>query len=562
MKNYLTVTRLLVKTFMKRTGLTENKRLLVFALIGIAVVIGLIAYGTYSFAKIFYVCDAVADLQAFIFLVAFIAVLVLGTISIFTYIYFSKDNEFLLSLPVKPSVIYLAKLTVVYLQQLIISFVVIVPASIAIGISTLQLPPFYIISLLAMFIVPVMPLFLSSIIAIPIMRLTVCFKNKGAAGAIVMLVLFGLLMAGYLVVIFNFNTSIDIEFDETTTEIDIYLALIEPFRIMAMVIYPLLSLARVATLTPFWVNVLGVSMLIDAAIVIATVGVCGTLAYLISSAVYSKTALAQGENASGSKGKSKFAKSPVLKSLIKKEWKELIGNMSFAFQCLAGVIVTPIVSLLYVFIYAPTFSDFTDIDIFLWLIGFIVMHTICFNIAAMTAVTREGKTFSYSKTMPVPYKTQLKAKFILCYSIGAATAVLSVIANYIAIIVTTQVFSPTILVMSIINLIELLILHALVTVLSILHDVKKPKLDWSTPMEAVKKNMALILPTILCIVYGMIVGVLLLLGVIFLSYNFLGPFGFVCLCVSLLAVVELVLTIVFFNSMMKRADAFYNRIMF
>lgn len=139
-----------------------------------------------------------------------------------------------------------------------------------------------------------------------------------------------------------------------------------------------------------------------------------------------------------------------------------------------------------------------------WAIGFAMLTLLgsSINICAFTAVSREGKTFVYSKTIPVPYYTQMLAKILLSNIIGGITILLSVISFTI----TTIAYGIARPFLMILTFVFSLLLEMTLINIGVRRDLKKPKLNWVTPREAVKNNFSSLIPMLV----GMLASVLVL----------------------------------------------------
>ena len=101
------------------------------------------------------------------------------------------------------------------------------------------------------------------------------------------------------------------------------------------------------------------------------------------------------------------------------------------------------------------------------------------NAAPSTAFSREGEKFYYTKLLPVDYYTQTKAKSYVYMLIGVASSWLGTIAMAIlqfdlSFFLCSMVFLP--------------IFVFACTHFGMLIDIRRPKLKWTTPNEAVKHN--------------------------------------------------------------------------
>lgn len=565
MKSWARITRTLLSMFF-RTGKGEKKRrvsAVVVVLLGLlfAVMIG----AAFAFlSPVLAQAGLLAVAATLPMETAFVAVLVFGTMGVFSYIYYSRDNEFLLSLPVSPSTVYFAKLTVVYVQEFAVSAVFIAPALIVTGVMTAPPAVFWVMTVLALVLVPVCPLLLCSLIAVPLMRVASFFKNKGMMGAVLLILLFAAFMAAYMVLSMRMQgiggaptvgggaVSVD--------------EMLEPFIVVAHVLYPLYALARFGTLTPGLTEGVAASAAIDLCIFLGTIAVCGVLTVVISRAVYARSALRQTENSARTASGKDYVTGSALAALVKKEWRELSRNTSFAFQCLGGVVVSPVFGVLFPIIMGSSLSD-PSLDsvapnigfIMTWIIvSFLVqMMSTSMNVSAPTSVTREGVSFAYSKTIPVPYRTQALAKIVLSWIIGGVSVVLSVIAMSISVGVVMGKANAWFIVLT---LVYLLAYGALFVVMCVHRDLKRPKLNWTTAREAIKGNYATLVPMLLGMLFCVIGLAIEIVLVIMCAVTPLGSEGALYITLGVLAAACVGLTFVSYNSLMSHVDALYERL--
>lgn len=178
--------------------------------------------------------------------------------------------------------------------------------------------------------------------------------------------------------------------------------------------------------------------------------------------------------------------SPVA-SLFRREWKLLLRTPVYLLNCLSGIIVGPFMIIIIILTKdsggksLSIFINNPDYSFYIQLIGLAFMLYIAgMNIAASTAISREGSTFWISKMIPIPAKHQVLAKFLNGFSIAC-----------LGVIMTAVMFAIFILPVQSVLLITLLgfIGSVPLTAFSLMIDMAKPKLIWNNPQEAVKQNM-------------------------------------------------------------------------
>ena len=180
------------------------------ALLGIAVIIVLMSIMTHALAFLSALEGLHVKLLSTMLTCVQITVLILGFSGVTSNMFFSKDNEFLSSLPVRPEAVFSAKLTVVYLNDLIVGSVFLIPllvsyvVGVILGGATLPLYFYFMMPVVALTI-PVVPLAIISVLSFPMVKIVSYFKNK----AIVTLVLSVVMFLGFFAIYMVFVRYID-----------------------------------------------------------------------------------------------------------------------------------------------------------------------------------------------------------------------------------------------------------------------------------------------------------------------------------------------------------------
>lgn len=132
-----------------------------------------------------------------------LVVLFFGILTSMGYLYFSKDQKLLSTLPFEKGVVFAVKSTQAYLGELLINCIVFIPIAVAYGIICnvygYALPwTYYLVAVLAAFMTPAVPMLLITLLSLPIMRLVAIFKRRRVGNGIALAVLYLLFMVGYL----------------------------------------------------------------------------------------------------------------------------------------------------------------------------------------------------------------------------------------------------------------------------------------------------------------------------------------------------------------------------
>lgn len=201
MKNFLTLVKMNIKyTYFKfnfKTAKEKRKYIALIILLAVcfAAPIILITMSCREMVMIGIQNNMLHDILATLFFSSQIIVLIYGTISYINVVYFSKDNEFLLGLPVSQNAIFASKFIVVYLGELIFSAVFILPSTIITAVVCAEMgiavsAGFYLMIIPAMLLIPLVPVFLISIISFPLSLLVAKLRRNPVVASILSILVF------------------------------------------------------------------------------------------------------------------------------------------------------------------------------------------------------------------------------------------------------------------------------------------------------------------------------------------------------------------------------------
>ncbi|MDE6967734.1 MAG: hypothetical protein K2P12_03665, partial [Clostridia bacterium] len=153
--------------------------------------------------------DLIASTIASIMFASEVMVLFFGVKSVVSLLFFSQDNEFLMSLPATGLDIFLSKFVTIYLLHLGMALLIQLPIFITLGIgAAISNIGFYILAIVGGMLTPFVPLFVLIIFAIPLGYLISYFRKNNLIGTILVLLLFGGVFAGYYYLIFAMQNSL------------------------------------------------------------------------------------------------------------------------------------------------------------------------------------------------------------------------------------------------------------------------------------------------------------------------------------------------------------------
>ena len=424
-------------------------------------------------------------------------------------LYFTKDSEYLLPLPLKPYQIILARTNVMLISEYLIIFLVGCIPLIMYGILTGAGIVYYITMLLAVILVPILPVLLISIIVMGIMSFAKLTKNRNK---------FQLLATALLlVIVVALSISTSSMQDDLTNE-EMAQMLVEANGTIEMIkgYIPTVDYLIEALTT----NNL-VTTVIEVLKTIAITAISFVVYMLISQKIYFKGLVGNlfgGGTARTKKGikQKEYKNSKLYKSYVGKEFKSLARNPVFLMQCLIPAILIPIIMV--IITYTGISSDgmgFEQINQMVgqmptntFMIACIILGVIqfftMFIYIAITAVSRDGENAVFMKYIPVTLYKQYIYKII------------PNIIMYMVSIAITLGIAEYILHLPIITLILLFVVSTIMGVLQsivmIIIDLKRPKLNWDSEYAVAKQNLNLIFPMLFSMLnIGIMIGAVALL---------------------------------------------------
>jgi ABC-2 type transport system permease protein len=474
--------------------------LLIFpALLGVGFVLGITVMVS-EFAPLVNEHDLLVEFLTYAIFLSMFVVFVLAVIPTIIHLYLGKDTEFFASLPIGGSAVYFAKLAIVYIMQLLLAIVLMVPVFVTTG-AVLGLGPLYYTMMLAVILaMPALPLLAMSILAIPIMYMVSFFRNRGALTSIFLIVFIGAGYAVYFAVLASNSSSSTLPEGTPPTEVPDFDAELAAFLRstsgLLNVFAPLVALIRIAcgqNATLFGeMDTLNANIVNVCIFVVSLVVVC-IVVRIISGTIYMRGARAQLESQKiNLLIKSRDTNRSHFGALMYKEIKELLRTPSFAMNYLYMIVMSPIAVLFFAnhFVNLDSLTgavQYTQV-LDLVLIMFVLITGVGVNTGANTTISREGDKFYLLKILPVDYKTQVRAKLTVYHTISLITIVLSLVCF---VVVKGSYLT------ALAGFVFLLMYSRAYVRLAAIFDLSRPKLKWSTPRELLKNNSNVYIPMLL-----------------------------------------------------------------
>ena len=312
----------------------------------------------------------------------------------------TRDNDLLFSMPISKKTIVKARLTKMYIFQLLYNTLLILPAFIVYSFFEHPQIGFYLISLLMIILLPIIPTVIACCIGYLIKNVSVKFKAKKLMQTILTFVIFiGILGLSYnsnswMQELINNATSINDIITKIYYPIGAYINLIQKFELIILI------------------RLIGINIIILA------------LGIWIISPTYFKTISKSKEYSKSSKNKIiSFKQNSIFKALVIKELKKYFSSTVYVFNTLFGMVLLLIITIGLCINFDGAISMMTSGKISnaeiseIYSIAPKIFYAIVIMLSFMTSITSasisiEGKTFAISKSLPVKAKTVLASKIV------------------------------------------------------------------------------------------------------------------------------------------------------
>ena len=503
---------------------TNSKSMMILYAIVFLYLAGIVGFFSYNLVQGLIEIQQEEIFLGLILLAIGVFVLIQTIFSAISLLYYSKDNEYILPLPIKPSQIVMAKTNVLLITEYFIVAIIGLIPLIIYGILTTANIFYYITMIITLLTFPVVPVLISSLLVLIVMSFAKFTKNRNRFQIIATIILL------VVICVISFQTS-----DMEGSQEELIQMATKANGLVEMIrnTFPTLGMAIEALANNSILNLI--------ALVLVT-----AILYLIYIAVGQKLFLkgAVGSLSSGKRTKkainekTAFKKSSLAKTYIGKEFKTLIRNPIFFMQCVMPAILFPILVIVFTFAgmqtdqntsitdIAQMITNKTSIYLGMAILMFIQFFSMFIYISA-TAISRDGQNAVFMKYIPVPLIKQIDYKVM-------PNIIMTTIMGIISIGIAQYLFRIPILYLLLITIAAISI-GMLQSYLMIIVDLKKPKLEWNSEYAVVKQNMNLVWPMFLGLANITIIAVLsYVLGSFINSYIIIGLFIIIYLGLTML----------------------------
>lgn len=435
--------------------------------------------------------DRIAEYLSVFYFIAQAAILILGLFGILGTLYFSKDNMLLATLPVKKSAIFISKFLYCYFSELMISAAVVLVMITSFGVGCIvggaKLTAWYfVIEVISIFLVPVIPLLIISLLSIPMMYL-VSFIKKSRTASVVLNTLITVLFVGVCLIPAFMNIGMGEEGPDGTNQMLSMYGSMSSFTVFnAPLTRSMFLINPAANFFIYFGAMIGGFLLV----------------ILLSALTYPKImASALDGGASNKKKKTKKAEFKTLsfrKTYLKKEIKMLFSTPTLVANMILPVIMMPILIIL--FVSTGMFSGLAEegaVTTNFGVAGMILylgcLLSVAANPIAMMGFSMEGKNIFFLKTLPLSAKEMVKMKLRIADAIN-------LVLSFVIFIVFGAALPNHDFILSAIVAIVIFGFGVAFNRFGLYNDLKKPFLNWQNIQEINKNNKRSVKPMITCVI--------------------------------------------------------------
>ena len=424
-------------------------------------------------------------------------VLMFGLHAVISNVFISKDADKLLYLPVRVHTIFLAKLTVAYLNEVITTAIVVLIALLPFGIGAGASVGYYLMLIVAIVTIPILPLFVGCILSMPLSALISRLGKSSAVKTVLRIALYVVIMAAYIFALRSFGfiaddsdglNIVDNPMEYISNALDGFVAKLQTFTPYLHPNHMLIS----AMLAPSFLAWLGYFA--------ATVGECAALfaiIVLVSLPFYKWMITVSeheggGTSRKGTKEQFHASNSGVVKQLILTDFKRVARDSQLGFQSFAGIVMMPIIILIFYFALGQTTPDgesvlemLSQMPLYqaiapLVIMAYLTLLGVVANTLGVYPISRENRNVYMLKSLPVAFSKILLAKVLF------ATAVMLICDTLTCVLIVILLGVKWYYGLAMLVAMALLCFGAMC--ITTLLDLKNPKLGWSNFNQSLKNG--------------------------------------------------------------------------
>ena len=349
--------------------------------------------------------------------------LVFSTSNVIRTMFVSKENQLLLCLPAKFDHLYLSKLVILYLKELIFNVLYVLPIMLAFGVCGVGVPwTYYIVIILLFPIFPLATLGIASLIAIPVMYVVKFLKNRPNFTVILALVFIAVVFVFYMMFVNSISGAFNIAEQQSKTSQSVNNAIFTIGRKIPIIYW----------LSAIFVDIKKIYRLYI--FMVAFLGVFALAMFLIKPTFFKVAIFANEEKQTTSVKRRRYKKRSPVKELFVNEFRTTLRSPSIVLQYFLFPILMPLIVYTYDhLLFSITVQETGHALIFASHVLVLFMIVTLSSVVSSTALSREGGMLYIAKLIPVKYKTQAAVKIgfnlLISWSAIIVTTIICCIFN-------------------------------------------------------------------------------------------------------------------------------------
>lgn len=360
------------------------------------------------------------DLMAIVLFATQLISFVFAIGSIMRTLYFSKDNELFMVMPVTFNQLFVSKIMMIYMNELIFNVLYMFPILFTFGILGHFSIWYFLLLIVFVPILPVLPIALASLISIPFMFIVKFFKRNIWLTIVTILVLVAGIFVLYMSIVSQISGAINIAEKQVATGLEVNNAIERIGSKIFLYNYLALSVVQFSMMWFPFVYLIGS---------VALFMIC----FLIIKPFYYKVATISLENTSKVKQRAgKFKKRTPFAELLLNEIRTVFRSPAYIFQFFLFPLFMPLIVYTYdKLLITIAVNQAGQNMIFGSHILILSIIALMSNTISSIAISKEGANFYISKVSPVSYRTQVYAKLLFNAIFTVSAIIITTITTFI-----------------------------------------------------------------------------------------------------------------------------------
>lgn len=355
------------------------------------------------------------ELLAMVYTVILVFLVVGGVGQINRQLFDADDMKLLVGMPMGASTVFVAKLITIYFEQLIISVACVLSVNITVAMQLPQTAMFYGMTVLFCFVLPLISIAVSALVAMPFHAVKQFLKNRFVLYFIVITVLAATMffVYGYILNAVRdmlLGDSLKFFFNE-----EVMLSL----QMLTAYLYPAVWFADILMGNNLLVAGLGLLAVVLVCLVVAMLIIHRLMLWVMQSRIAGNINFIRGTQEIAPKRRSFLA-------LMKKDFLLIFRTPSYAFSYFSVGVIMPLMVYFCMTVGSSIVEKLIGMNCNLELAIFLtLMFGALTNVFCSTNISRDGEMFFSVKAYPLGYRQVFFSKVMLCMLVTTASQLIS-----------------------------------------------------------------------------------------------------------------------------------------